>query len=482
MESVLEQVAGYESNGHNGFGCIYLKNPTASMSVVPLTHSLAVWLAVFAPVLALEPADVVVIVNKNVPASREVADHYVKARGVPAGNVVVLDLPKDEDISRREYDEKLADPLRKQLNERKGQIKCLLSTYGVPLRVGGSSPSEDEREELKKLEPRFKEADEGVKKSEAETRRLEGQRGPLGLVSALRKESQRELNSRRVTREKLSRRRTHLSHHESQAAVDSELMLLWWDRYELRRWQINLNHRQVSEKEREGKPPVLLSARLDGPSVEVVKRMIDDAVAVEKVGLKGKVYVDARGIRFDPKGADSGFGYGGYDESMREMAALLKSGKMEVVLDDRSELFAAGACAECALYCGWYSHANFIDCCKFERGAVAWHLASSEAVSLRRPGAKYWCKNLLEKGACATIGPVAEPYTVGFPKPAEFFGLLATGKYTLAECYGKTVLFASWMGTLVGDPLYNPYKANPRIDEGDVKPSPIGGRSPFGDR
>ena len=53
---------------------------------------------------------------------------------------------------------------------------------------------------------------------------------------------------------------------------------------------------------------------------------------------------------------------------------------------------------------------------------------------------------------------MAEPYTVGFPKPAEFFGFLATGKYTLAECYAKTVLFASWMTALVGDPLYNPFK------------------------
>ena len=148
----------------------------------------------------------------------------------------------------------------------------------------------------------------------------------------------------------------------------------------------------------------------------------------------------------------------------------------------RTRLFAPGSCPECALYCGWYSHANFIDCCRFVKGAVAWHLASSEAVSLRRPDVKYWCKNLLEKGACATLGPVAEPYTVGFPKPAEFFGFLATGKYTLAECYGKTVLFASWMGTLIGDPLYNPYKTNPRLKESDVKPSPKGGRSAFDER
>jgi uncharacterized protein (TIGR03790 family) len=162
------------------------------------------------------------------------------------------------------------------------------------------------------------------------------------------------------------------------------------------------------------------------------------------------------------------------------MAALLKGpGKMDVVLDDKNDVFPPGSCPDCVLYCGWYSHANFVDSNKFVTGAVAWHLASSEAVSLRRADVKYWCKNLLEKGACATIGPVAEPYTIGFPKPAEFFGLLATGKYTLAECYGKSVLLTSWMGVLVGDPLYNPFKHDPRVPEGDVRPSPKGGQPMF---
>jgi hypothetical protein len=109
-------------------------------------------------------------------------------------------------------------------------------------------------------------------------------------------------------------------------------------------------------------------------------------------------------------------------------------------------------------------------------GAVAYHIASSEAVSLRNPQAKFWCKNLLEKGAAATLGPVAEPYTIGFPKPAEFFGLLTTGQYTLVECYARTALLSSWMTVLVGDPLYNPFAAAPKLKPEQVKPSPEGGR------
>ncbi|HEX3152694.1 MAG TPA: TIGR03790 family protein [Gemmataceae bacterium] len=433
------------------------------------------------PALALEPNEVIVLVNKNVPESRTLADHYLKARGIPADNVIALDLPKDEDIARKDYDEKLVGPLRKALEERKDKAKCLLAMYGVPLRVGGDAPSEEERAELKKLEPQFKDGDEAIKKAQGEVNALDPAKGDLfKMTTILKKQRQGDLDRLRRQQERLNRRMRFLRHDESQAAVDSELMLLWWDKYELRRWQMNLNHFQVKDEAKKGKPPVWLTARLDGPSPAVVKRMIDDALAAEKTGLKGKVYVDARGIRFDPKGSDTGHGYGGYDESMREMAALLRGpGKMDVVLDDKEAVFPPNSCPECALYCGWYSHANFVDSCQFVPGAVAWHLASSEAVSLRRPDVKFWCKNQLEKGACATLGPVAEPYTVGFPKPAEFFGLLATGKYTLAECYGKTVLFASWMGTLVGDPLYNPFKSDPRLKEEHVKPSPKGGRSAF---
>jgi uncharacterized protein (TIGR03790 family) len=261
--------------------------------------------------------------------------------------------------------------------------------------------------------------------------------------------------------------------------VDSELALLWHDAYELRRWQLNLLYFQAPEDVRKEQPPMLMTCRLDGPSVELVKRIIDQSVEVEAKGLEGKVYVDARGIKYNPAD-EPGFGYGGYDESMREMARLLeKEGKMSVTLDDKAELFAPDSCPECALYCGWYSLANYVPCCKFVRGAVAWHLASSEAVSLRDPKSKLWCKNLLENGAVATLGPVGEPYTIGFPKPAEFFGTLATGQYTLVETYWRTEMFASWMTVLVGDPLYNPYAKSPRLKIEQVKPSPAGGRFPF---
>ena len=79
----------------------------------------------------------------------------------------------------------------------------------------------------------------------------------------------------------------------------------------------------------------------------------------------------------------------------------------------------------------------------------------------------------------ATLGPVSEPYTIGFPKPAEFFGFLVTGEYTLVECYSKTVLLTSWMTVLVGDPLYNPYRGQALLRVEQVQPSPAGSKYGF---
>ena len=75
----------------------------------------------------------------------------------------------------------------------------------------------------------------------------------------------------------------------------------------------------------------------------------------------------------------------------------------------------------------------------------------------------------------ATIGPVAEPYTQGFNKPAEFYGFLGSGA-TLAESYWATNPYASWMMVLVGDPLYRPFARAPKWAVTSVRPSPLGVR------
>jgi uncharacterized protein (TIGR03790 family) len=130
------------------------------------------------------------------------------------------------------------------------------------------------------------------------------------------------------------------------------------------------------------------------------------------------------------------------------------------VREERTKaLFQPGDCPRAALYCGWYSLAKYVDAFDFVPGAVGFHIASSEAVSLRQPDSGQWCPNLLKKGITATLGPVAEPYLAAFPQPDAFFSELFVGR-CLVEAFYRTKRFNSWQMVLIGDPLYTPFPRN----------------------
>jgi uncharacterized protein (TIGR03790 family) len=442
-----------------------------------LTAAALALLAAPAAARALGPADVYLIVNKNVPASRAVAEYYCSRRGVPKDHILAFDLPAGDNVSRASYEADLAKPLRALLAGKRDKVKVLLTTYGVPLRVGPDAPSPAEKRELDKLKPRLAELYKKRDRLDARRKKIEAKGRPNPREGdewdVVRKE-RAALDGKEIR--PLEVRCAWLGHKEAAAALDSELALLWQPPSELRRWQSNPLYFRAAGAPRKGAPPVVMTCRLDGPGAAVVKGLVDKALAAEKRGLAGRVYLDARGMKYDPKADPAGLGYEAYDESLREAARLLKAGGLAVTLDDKVEQFPPGSCPDCALYCGWYSHAKYIDSCTFVPGAVGYHMASSEAVSLHDRKATYWCKCMLEKGITATLGPVAEPYTLGFPKPAEFLGSLATGEYTLVESYWRSLRFGSWMMVLVGDPLYNPFAKRPRVRGAAVEPSPAGAR------
>jgi uncharacterized protein (TIGR03790 family) len=255
-----------------------------------------------------------------------------------------------------------------------------------------------------------------------------------------------------------------LQKNETHSSFDSELSLLHWPDYSLFQWQPNLLHYRFDNLPVE-RPTTLMVSRLEAPTFELAKKLIDTAIATEKTGLTGKVYLDARGIKFDPKKDQRG-SYGEYDQSLRDLAERLKKHtKLEVVLDNEGKLFQPGDCPEAALYCGWYRLGSYVDAFDWRPGAVGYHLASMEAATLRDPKSTVWCNAMLADGICATLGPVAEPYLASFPLPDDFFPLLLTGRYTLVEVYYRTKPFSSWQMTLVGDPLYNPFKNRPQLGE-----------------
>jgi len=102
--------------------------------------------------LAIEPNEILVIANGNNPAFVRIARHYCKKRGVPEKNILKLDLKPEltDDISRSDYEKLVARPVRAKLADPNfsDTIKCLLTVYGVPFRVGPREMLGDEQKNL----------------------------------------------------------------------------------------------------------------------------------------------------------------------------------------------------------------------------------------------------------------------------------------------------------------------------------------------
>src|SRR5215212_7924736 len=99
---------------------------------------------------ALTADNLLLITNKNVPDSRKLADHYAKARNVPDGRIVELDLPVGDEIPVDAYDEKMVGPIREFIlsNHLEKQIGCLVTFYGVPLRIPNRANTPELKEEI----------------------------------------------------------------------------------------------------------------------------------------------------------------------------------------------------------------------------------------------------------------------------------------------------------------------------------------------
>lgn len=355
----------------------------------------------YAPVLAmaLEPEEIVVIANAQEREGLKLAKFYMKERNIPQENLLVLQTAAKEGIVRSFYDDEIASPVRKFLKD-KPKINCLLLFYGIPLRINAPV-------------------------------RTAGSGGQIEASN----------NSQR---------------NDSVASVDSELSVIRIENPPVKGWIPNPWFLQFQKhKVKYEKSEVLMVARLDGPDFVTVKRVIDDSLAVEKTGLTGTAYFDARWP--EPEVKNSLEGYALYDNAIH-MAAKSVSKVLPMVLNKEKELFQAGEAVDAALYCGWYSLGHYKDAFDWKRGAVAYHIASSECTTLKKEGSQVWCKRLLEDGVAATIGPVGEPYVQSFPFPQIFFSLLLDGDFTLVEAYYLSLPFVSWKMVLVGDPLYQPFK------------------------
>jgi uncharacterized protein (TIGR03790 family) len=258
---------------------------------------------------------------------------------------------------------------------------------------------------------------------------------------------------------------------QSLAAVDSELTLIVAGPYQKARWLPNpfqIRYARLSFIH-DLRTKTVMVGRLDGPTPAIARRLVDDALATERVGLKGVFYIDARGL----KGPERFGNYVWFDKHLLHLYELVsKYSRMKVVLDKKPAVFPPGSCPNAALYCGWYSLKNYVPAFRWNRGSVGYHVASYEASTLKKPDSNVWCKRMLEDGVAATLGPVIEPFLISFPLPDQFFPLLMTGRMTLLEVYFRTVPVISWMQILIGDPLYRPFKKHPALRLDRIRETP----------
>jgi len=527
-----------------------------------------------APAWALSADEIALVVNSRAPDGRALAELYARQRHIPDGRIIEVDLDPDSAISPAEempfadYEPKVAAPIRAflQRNNLRGRVKCLVTFWGVPLRIARrhlTPPEEDEAAKIDKeaadaraaitqdvatleqsamqLDPSFtpKQGDDvqhlarrldavlpaivkalpGVKDPAQRTARyaqmlsaverlLGGDRTTelmsqpsvalfsphppasqdVAAAQARLADVERQIallqsdaatadereKARTLARDNLglfgyafllSARHESLDADQSESALDSELSLLWWTGYPRARWVLNpleWKTRQGWRQRHMTPPPTLMVTRLDGPAEPIVRNIILTSIKVESEGLHGQVAIDARGRT----GSDP---YADYDQRLRHLADLLKEKtKLQITLDNKESLIPAHSLHDIAIYCGWYSLRNFSSPGSFSPGAVGYHVASFELVSLRLPREHGWVRGLLSEGVVGTLGPVAEPYLQSFPPADEFIPLLMTGRFTAAEVYWRTVPWTSWMQTYIGDPLYNPYKTDPPLAVGDL--------------
>lgn len=488
--------------------------------------------------------DLVLVVNKQQPEGRRLAEAYAAARGVPEGRIIEVDVPDNVEIAREFYEASIASAVRKQLDERqlRPQAKCLVLFYGIPLRIRERDSTPQERTEVDtvinpmistlqtqlrdaatkleklatSLDPNFRPA-QGLETSDqirerlmaantASTEALKSVTDPqrqqqlaqelraaqmalvtmpklpgLSTTRPATMPAQQEVDawmadsgnptSRHQIRQTmyfagnvfqmlvaLEMQKRTLTAKESEASVDSELSCLDLGAYDRTRWVINPFHQ--SNLAPALKEKVIRTARIDGPTPQIAQRVFENAIAVEKEGLKGDLVLDARGLS-----GKGGFGtYEHFDGSIRNAVKYAAgASELKTIFDNNEPLLPNGSSDQAAIYCGWYAVRKYAPTVKLLPGSIAYHVGSFEMVTLRSQHETGWCRGLMLDGADVTLGPVGEPYLAAFPPADDFLGLLFTGKPTLVEAYWASIPITSWKMVLIGDPLYRPFAAKPVI-------------------
>ncbi len=387
---------------------------------------LGLLLLVFAPVMVHADGDeVVVIYNSRMPESKAVAEHYAAARQVPAKQIFGFALTTNEVMTRADFTDFLQKPLAEKLEAAKlwkfGKV-TFPATNGQPARV---------ENRVVKSKIRYAVLCYGV---------------PLKIEPSSKLEEMAE----KIARTEFRR---------NEAAVDSELAWLPILKLDVMLTgplpnPFYLTTNRASLNVTNG---ILLVARLDGPTPEIASALVDKALEAESNGFWGRAYFDARGL-------ENTNSYFQGDQWILTGAEICRQLGFDCETDTNGDTLPASLpMSHIAVYAGWYAN----DACgpflqskmEFMPGAFAYHLHSYSADTLRSP-TRNWCGPLLAKGATCTMGCVYEPYLQFTPNIAFFLQSIGNG-WTFGEAAWASQLALSWQTTVIGDPLYQPFKKSP---------------------
>jgi uncharacterized protein (TIGR03790 family) len=365
-------------------------------------------------------AQAIVVYNSRLRESKALAEYYAQQRQVPTNQIYGFSLSTNEAISRAEFRDALQKPLAKAIADQKlwriapnskagtnkeppaiewrpasASIRYAVLCYGVPLKI---------------------ESDPALKEPAAGKMRPEMRR--------------------------------------NEAAVDSELALLPLieERLPLAGPLRNPVYGVTNVAAINPTNGVLMVSRLDGPSYEIARGLIDKAGDADRDGLWGRTYFDLRNTT-DPS-------YKSGDDWIRTAAELSRRLGFETSVDENPGTFPAGfPMSQIAFYMGWYDEnasGPFAQpIVEFMPGAFAYHLHSFSAVTLRSV-VKGWAGPLLAKGATLTMGCVYEPYLPGTPDLAVFAARFLYSGFSFGEAAYASQPVLSWQTTVIGDPLYRP--------------------------
>lgn len=377
---------------------------------------------------------VVVVYNSKMPASKSLAEYYAEKRHVPSNQVIGFPLPEKETISREEYRKQLVEPLLQKLED------AGLMTFTIRKWTNTSNQT---KESLLVDSSRIRYA---------------------ALCFGVPVKIEQESSIDEPNPEKLPAITIR-----NEAAVDSELSLL-----PMHHAKLSLNgpigNRMYAITNRSVIHPtngILMVTRLDGPTVEIARGLIDKALLAEKEGLWGRAYFDTRGL------TNSEYKKG--DDMLRASEKTAARIGFETIVDDQPTVFGpAFPTPQIGLYAGWYEHniagAFGQPTLEFMPGAFAYHLHSWSAEFVRN-ATERWVGPLLARGATCTMGSVYEPFLQGTPDIAAFLGywFFEGSSFGEAAYAGQRVL--SWQTTVIGDPLYRPMRKKPQQQHEDLEKS-----------